>query len=106
MSRRSIRGFLPSPVPVAKLRHLLDVAARAPSGSNIQPWKVHALTGPALNRLRADLRTAYMASAPEAPDYRYYPHWRSPYIERRRETGWSLYRLAGVERGDHAAGRR
>ncbi|MFN7903512.1 MAG: nitroreductase family protein, partial [bacterium] len=50
-SRRSIRAFLPRPVPQADVEHLLDVAARAPSGSNIQPWKVHALAGVALKRL-------------------------------------------------------
>ncbi|MCE2923762.1 MAG: nitroreductase family protein, partial [Roseomonas sp.] len=50
-SRRSIRAFLPRPVPQADVEHLLNVAARAPSGSNIQPWKVHALTGAPLKRL-------------------------------------------------------
>lgn len=107
LSRRSIRGFLPLPVPTATLLHLLDVAARAPSGSNIQPWKVHVLVGPALDRLRAELCVAFMDGTPERPDYVYYPQrWRSPYIERRRETGWSLYQLTGVKRGDHAAGQR
>jgi nitroreductase len=107
LSRRSIRGFLPDPVPTATLLHLLDVAARAPSGSNIQPWKVHAFVGPALNRLRAELRAAFMDGTPEQPDYVYYPRrWRSPYIERRRETGWGLYRLTGVKRGDQAASMR
>ena len=46
-SRRSIRAFLPKPVPQADVAHLLGVAARAPSGSNIQPWKVYALAGAA-----------------------------------------------------------
>ncbi|MFO0185124.1 MAG: nitroreductase family protein, partial [Alphaproteobacteria bacterium] len=50
-SRRSIRAFLPKPVSQADVEHLLDIAARAPSGSNIQPWKVHALTGAPLKRL-------------------------------------------------------
>ena len=50
-SRRSIRAFLPKPVPQAEVAHLLDVAARAPSGSNIQPWRVYAQSGAALKRL-------------------------------------------------------
>ena len=52
-SRRSIRAFLPKPVPQAEVAHLLDVAARAPSGSNIQPWRVYAQSGAALKRRQA-----------------------------------------------------
>jgi len=108
LTRRSMRGFLPQPTPtVETLRHLLSVAARAPSGSNVQPWRAHVLTGPALERLRTELHAAFMSGEPEAPEYSYYPTvWRPPWIERRRETGWGLYRLVGVERGDHEAGRR
>ena len=50
-SRRSVRGFLPTPVPRETVERLLEVAARAPSGSNIQPWRVHVLTGAAKERL-------------------------------------------------------
>ena len=106
VSRRSIRGFLPEPVPLDTVRRILSVAARAPSGSNIQPWRVHVLTGEPLARLRAALTEAFMAGEPEHAEYDYYPtSWRSPYIERRRETGWSLYQLVGVARGDFEAGR-
>lgn len=101
LSRRSIRGFLPDPVAPEVVAHLLDVAARAPSGSNIQPWKVHVLTGSTLERLRCDLTRAFLDDTPERAEYAYYPRlWRSPYIERRRATGWGLYQLAGVARGD------
>jgi nitroreductase len=107
LSRRSVRGFLPTPVPLQDVRHLLDVAARAPSGSNIQPWHAHVLTGPALARLSAELTGAFLAGEPEAAEYHYYPtNWRTPYIERRREIGWELYRLTGVAQGDREAGRR
>ncbi|WP_108610583.1 nitroreductase [Aminobacter sp. MSH1] len=106
-SRRSVRGFLPDPIPVSVIRQLLRVAARAPSGSNIQPWHVHVLSGGPLSRLRQELVEAYMTGQPETPEYHYYPRsWRSPYIERRRATGWSLYQLTGVRRGDVDAGRR
>ncbi len=107
LSRRSIRGFLDRPIPRAIVRQILSVAARAPSGSNIQPWRVHVLTGEALARLRAELTGAFLADEPERPEYHYYPtSWRSPYLERRRETGWGLYQLTGVARGDFEAGRR
>ena len=107
LSRRSVRGFLRDPVPMDIVRHLLEIAARAPSGSNIQPWRTYVLTGNALARLKADLLNAFMAGEPEQPPYFYYPRkWRSPYLERRREIGWGLYALTGVARGDLEAGQR
>ncbi len=105
-SRRSIRGFLPTPIDSATLADLLAIAGRAPSGSNIQPWKVHVLTGPALERLRTALMDAFESGVPEVREYQYYPRtWRDPYLRRRRDVGWALYQLAGVARGDKAAGR-
>ncbi|EFH12537.1 nitroreductase [Pseudoroseomonas cervicalis] len=106
-SRRSIRAFLPRPVPRATLLAILDTAARAPSGSNIQPWKLHALTGAALARLCDRLSTAHAAGEAPRREYQYYPRqWRSPYLERRRAVGWRLYELAGVQRGDREGGLR
>ena len=106
-SRRSIRGFLPQAIPESTIRQLLETAARAPSGSNIQPWCVHVLTGPALAALAADMLAAHEAGTKEAPEYDYYPsQWRSPYIERRRANGWALYALAGVARGDREGAAR
>lgn len=106
-TRRSIRGFLPTPVAVEAIRELLDLAACAPSGSNIQPWRVHVLTGDALQRLKDELLAQHDAHAPEEREYEYYPtSWRSPYLERRRAVGWKLYELAGVAKGDREAGHR
>lgn len=106
-SRRSVRGFLPTPVGREVVEHLLAVASRAPSGSNVQPWKVHVVSGPALERLKQELTAAHFGGVPEAREYEYYPtEWRSPYLERRRKLGWELYRLTGVARGDHEAGLR
>ena len=107
IGRRSIRAFLPDPVPLEVVQHLLSVAARAPSGSNIQPWRVHVLTGEPLAVLGRDLLAAFEAGEPEAPEYQYYPRtWRSPYIERRRATGWGLYELAGIAKGDREGAAR
>lgn len=100
-SRRSVRGFRDRPVELALIARLLTLAGRAPSGSNIQPWKLHVLTGPALARLTAALTAAHAAGEPEAREYEYYPtRWREPYLDRRRRLGWQLYELAGVARGD------
>ena len=50
-SRKSVRRFLPTPVPVPVVRHILEVSARAPSGNNVQPWRVYAVAGEPKNRL-------------------------------------------------------
>ena len=105
-SRRSIRAFLPTPVPRGVIEDLLAVAARAPSGTNIQPWQVHVLTGAAKEALSRDIRAAYDDPAERARHtqlYAYYPNeWRSPYIERRRKVGWDLYSLLGIGKADKA----
>lgn len=82
----------------------MATAARAPSGGNIQPWKVHILEGAALRRV-ADAIHAARTAGPLEPDYVYYPtEWREPWISRKRKVGWDLYERAGVQRGDRAAG--
>ncbi len=106
-SRRSIRRFLPTPVPRETLEAILQVAARAPSGTNTQPWQVHVLTGAALARLSARILAAYDDPAQAAlhtEEYAYYPReWRSPYIDRRRKVGWDLYGLLSIAKGDKPA---
>jgi nitroreductase len=104
-TRRSVRGFLPTAIPRATIEAILAAAARAPSGSNIQPWKVRVTVGAEKARLSAALRAAHDAGAKVQRDYHYYPRqWREPYLARRRKVGWGLYALAGVARGDEAAG--
>lgn len=102
LSRRSVRGFLPTPVDRATIAHLLDVAARAPSGTNMQPWRVIALAGDPLARFCAAVAEAFTSGA-EAPatERRYYPHpMPEPYLSRRRKIGWDLYGLLGIARGE------
>jgi nitroreductase len=103
-SRRSIRAFLPTPIPESTIRAILDVAARAPSGTNLQPWKVHVLTGAARERLSERVMAAYddpEQRALHAEEYDYYPReWVSPYIDRRRKIGWDLYGLLGIGKTD------
>jgi nitroreductase len=101
-TRRSVRGFLPDPVPIETLRHILEVSARAPSGTNIQPWFVWAVAGEAKDRLCQAVIDAREAGE-EEHEYAYYPReWREPYRSRRRKLGWDLYGLVGVEKGDKA----
>lgn len=105
-SRRSIRAFLDTPVERDEIARILDVAARAPSGTNTQPWKVHVLTGAARERLSQAILAAYHdpAQANEHhEEYPYYPReWVSPYIDRRRKVGWDLYSLLGLTRDNKA----
>lgn len=83
---------------------VLAAAARAPSGSNIQPWKVHVLTGDSLARLTRDLVARFEAGDAGSDEYRYYPKtWREPYLARRRKVGWDLYGALGIAKGDKVA---
>lgn len=107
LSRKSVRGFLSDPVDPADIRRILHAAARAPSGSNIQPWKVHVVSGAIRDRLSQALLQAYDRGEPEQREYQYYPvKWREPYLARRRETGWSLYNTLGITREDKAGMKR
>lgn len=103
-SRRSVRAFLPTPVPRSLVEDMLAVASRAPSGTNTQPWQVSVLTGAAKLRLSTAIRTAYddpAALATHTEEYAYYPReWQSPYIDRRRKIGWDLYTLLGIGKAD------
>ena len=103
-SRRSVRAFLPTPIPDATIREILEVASRAPSGTNTQPWKVHVLTGAARERLGNAIKAAYDDPAERvqhSEEYDYYPReWVSPYIDRRRKVGWDLYGLLQIGKTD------
>ena len=100
--------FLPAPVPRALILHLLELASRAPSGTNTQPWKAYVLQGASKDSLAEKVCRAHDAlrhnpalAAEYQEEYDYYPEkWVSPYIDRRRENGWGLYGLLGITKGD------
>ncbi len=107
-SRMSARAFTQEPVPRALLEQILQIASRAPSGTNTQPWKVYVLQGASRDSLVEKICTAHDAvrANPELAknykeEYDYYPtQWISPFIDRRRENGWSLYGLLGIGKAD------
>ncbi|SPE36173.1 Nitroreductase [Burkholderiales bacterium] len=103
-SRRSMRAFLPDPVPRATIEDILRVASRAPSGTNTQPWQVHVVTGAALRRLSQAILAIYRDPeqlARHKEEYSYYPQtWVEPYLARRRKVGWDLYGVLGIGRSD------
>ena len=105
-SRRSVRAFKNQIVDERTIRKILSTAARAPSGTNTQPWRVYVLLDKAKERLSEEILAAYdnpTEAAKHKSEYDYYPtQWVSPYIERRRKVGWDLYGLLGIERGEKA----
>ena len=105
-TRGSTRAFLPEPVPRETVAALLDAARFAPSGTNVQPWNVHVLTGDVRAQVCREVRHAAMHQRDQhrAPFDFYPPQWREPYLGRRRACGWGLYSVLGIAKGDHAAG--
>lgn len=105
-SRRSIRAFDSTPVSRALVEDLLALASRSPSGSNIQPWKVHVVAGEVRERLSQSILAAIERDGyePYKREWNYYPtHWREPFLGRRRKIGWDLYGLLGIPKGDFEA---
>ena len=103
-SRRSVRGFLPTPVPQETILEILDVATRAPSGTNTQPWKVTVVTGARKEALSRELIATALDPARDTEheqEYSYYPDkWVHPYLDRRRKVGYDLYGLLGIAKGN------
>ena len=107
-TRMSARAFTQQAVPRELIAELLAQASRAPSGTNTQPWKVYVLQGRSRDSLVDKVCAAHdevRAHPEKAAEYRepydYYPEkWVSPFIDRRRENGWSLYGLLGITKGD------
>ena len=102
-SRRSVRAFKSDPVPQETVAHILEVASRAPSGTNTQPWHVHVLTGDALTSLSKVVLEAFWNEPEKHQNDRvhYLEKWRDPYLARRRKVGWDLYGLQGIAKGEH-----
>lgn len=102
--RVSTRAFLPTPIPRATIEAILDVAARAPSGTNMQPWRGHVLVGAERDRLCDAVCAAFDAGDPvHKREVKYYPdEFFEPYLSRRRKVGWDLYGLLGIARGEDA----
>jgi len=110
LGRRSIRAFRPDPVPRAVIEEILEISASAPSGTNMQPWKAHVVTGAARDALctavvaAADAVHAGTSAEVHEAEYRYYPaQWQEPYIGRRRKVGLDMYALLGIGKGEGAA---
>lgn len=107
-SRHSVRAFLDKPIDLAIIKDILNVACRAPSGANTQPWKVYVVTGNKRQEMidRVCAAQIELFTRPELADqhtasFSYYPTtWISPFIDRRRENGWGLYGLLAIQKSE------
>lgn len=102
--RRSCRAFTAAPVPRATLEAILDAARWAPSGGNIQPWRVVAVAGAARDELVRVAGEALFAGAREEGEHAIYPPaLHEPYRTRRFANATSLYAALGIAREDKIA---
>lgn len=100
-ARKTIRNFLPTPVANETIAELLEKAARAPSGGNLQPWRVYVVNGDAMTRFREHVASRREA---ETPEYAVYPpNLKEPYRSSRFKVGEDMYALLGIPREDKAA---
>ncbi|GGE45530.1 NADH dehydrogenase [Agaricicola taiwanensis] len=100
--RQAVRAFRPDPVPVHLVRFLMDAARLAPSGGNLQPWRVYALTGEPLRHFKELITAKLDAGERETAEYAIYPRdlWE-PFRARRRAAGVQRYEALGIGRADN-----
>ena len=100
LTRRSVRAFLPDPVDEQLIREILALGSRAPSGTNMQPWKAYVTRGAVKDAIsKAILESGKRAEKIEWDEYRYYPDkFFDPYLTRRRTVGFALYDALGIQR--------
>ncbi len=104
MTRRSARAFRPDPVPRALLEEILEVASRAPSGTNVQPWKIHVVAGEVRARLEREVLAHRENGAGDTEaEFPRTSKRKEPYVSRMRKLGKDMYTLIGVPKGDQAA---
>jgi len=103
-TRRSVRAYTHQPVPPEVLREVLANAARAPSGGNLQPWRIYALAGAPLAELKAAIQLRLRTRpTPPKPEYAVYPpSLGEPYRSQRFTIGEAMYALLGIPREDKA----
>lgn len=97
--RKSIRAFQPRPVPKQVLAEILELAARSPSWGNTQPWEVTVIGGEIMEQVKEALLQAAGSEVSPDPDIPY-PTFDEPYLSRRRDLGYRLYQVLGIDRED------
>ena len=102
-SRRSIRGFLPKPVPRALIAEIIEIAMRAPTSMNTQPWHLHVVAGEVLDRIRAGNVERNLAGIPHSREFRLGPEYAGVHRERQIDIAKQLFGAMGIARDDKPA---
>ncbi|HEX4881464.1 MAG TPA: nitroreductase [Porticoccaceae bacterium] len=105
-NRRSVRGFLPDPVPSAVLREIFELAQQAPSNCNVQPWHVVVASGAACRAISEKLLTAIASGQPVTSDYQRVEEFPGVMRQRQIDTAVRLYGNMGIARDDREGRRR
>ncbi len=100
MGRRSIRGYKPDPVPKTVVREVLEMAMRAPSSLNTQPWNFYVVTGEPLDRIRQGNTERNLAGVPESREFRSHGAYKGVHRERQKEVAGQLFEAMGIDWGD------
>lgn len=100
LGRRSIRGYLPKPVPREVIEEVLELAMRAPSSLNTQPWNFYVITGEALDRIRAGNTERNLAGVPHSREFRTSESYEGVHRERQIEIAKQLFGAMGIARED------
>ncbi|AXE65528.1 nitroreductase family protein [Hyphomonas polymorpha PS728] len=102
-SRRSIRGFQKKPVPKALIREILELAMRAPTSLNSQPWNFYVVTGDVLDRIRKGNVERNVAGVPDSREFRMGPAYQGVHRDRQVEIAKQLFTAMGIAREDKDA---
>jgi len=104
-SRRSIRGFLPTPVEAEVLEQVFETAAFAPSNCNTQPWYSHVVSGEMRDRL-SGIFMQTIGQGKHSLDFPYDAKYDGIYRQRQLDVGLMLYKALGVTREDREGKRQ
>lgn len=99
-TRRSIRGYQKKPVPKALIREILEIAMRAPTSLNTQPWNFYVVAGDVLDKIRAGNVERNLAGVPDSREFRMGPGYEGEHRERQIEIAKQLFGAMGIERHD------
>ena len=102
LGRRSIRGYKPVPVPKALIREVIEMAMRAPSSLNTQPWNFHVVTGEPLDRIRRGNTERNLAGVPDSREFRSHGAYQGVHRERQKEIAAQLFAAMDIPWEDRA----
>ncbi len=102
LGRRSIRGYKPDPVPKRLIGEVIEIAMRAPSSLNTQPWSFYVISGEPLDRIRAGNVERNLAGVPDSREFRTRGVYTGKHRDRQIEIAKQLFAAMGIERHDKA----